>query len=44
MDHPSKQDVVDCEDISDRVKIHVEEVKWQYEDFKTNMIEYTASS
>ena len=44
MDHPSKKDVTDCAYISDRVKIMVEEVKQQYEDFKSKMTKYKTSS
>ena len=44
VDHPSKQDDVDCTNVNDRVKDQVEEVKQQYEDFKTKTTEYTASS
>ena len=44
MDHPSKNDVADCTDISDRVMVQVEELKQQYADSKTKMTEYTASS
>ena len=34
VDHPSNKDVVECIDISDRVKAQMEEVKQQYKDFK----------
>ena len=44
VDHPSQQDVVDCIEISDRVKVQVEEVKQLYEDFKIKTIKYTTCS
>ena len=44
MDHPSQQDVADCTDINDRVKVQVEEVKQLYEDFKIKIIKYTTCS
>ena len=44
MDHPYQQDVADCTDISDRVKVQVEEVKQLYKDFKIKTIKYTTCS
>ena len=44
VDHPSQQDVADCTEINDRVKVQVEEVKQLYEDFKIKTIKYTTCS
>ena len=44
VDHPSQQDVADCTDINNMVKVQVEEVKQQYKDFKSKTTKYIASS
>ena len=43
-ENPLEQDVAYCMDISDKMKVQVEEVKQLYEDFKIKINDYTVSS